>query len=128
VSGFGPPEALQDGTPIFPLLSSSGVGYFTIRAKQAGTIRLSFDASAPRGRRAVIRLANDSDERPFAVRAKTRISVVVDIPRGVSLILVKTDPAPQSRADAIVISRLEVERATEHAQLGALLQDGEPGF
>ncbi len=45
VSGFGPPEALQDGNPAFPLLSSSGVGYFTIRAKEAGTIRLSFDAS-----------------------------------------------------------------------------------
>jgi len=62
------------------------------------------------------------------LNAKTRISVVVDIPRGVSLVHVKTDPAPQSRADAIVISRLEVERATEPAQLGALLQDGEPGF
>jgi hypothetical protein len=128
VSGFGPPEALQDGTPAFPLISSSGVGYFTIRAKQAGAVRLSFDASAPRGQRRVIRLASDSDERPFAVGAKTRISFVVDVPRGVSLILAKTDPAPQSRADAIVISRLEVERATEPAQLGALLQDGEPGF
>jgi len=128
VSGFGPPEALEDGTPAFPLLSSSGVGYFTIRAKQAGTIRLSFDASPPSGRRRVIRLANDSDERTFTVSATTRISVVVGIPRGVSLVLVKTDPAPQSRADAIVISRLEVERATEPAQLGAVLQDGEPGF
>jgi hypothetical protein len=128
VSGFGPPEALEDGTPAFPLLSSSGVGYFTIRAKEAGTIRLSFDASPPSGQRRVIRLANDSEERSFAVRAKTRISVVVAIPRGVSLVLVKTDPAPQSRADAIVISRLEVERANEPVELRALLQDGEPGF
>ena len=128
VSGFGPPETLEDGTPAFPLLSSSGVGYFTIRAKQAGTVRLSFDASPPRGRRQVIRLANDSEERRFALTAKTRVSLIVDIPRGVSLVLVKTDPAPQSRADAILISRLEVERTTRPAQLRALLQDGEPGF
>jgi hypothetical protein len=129
VSGFGPPEAQKDGTPAFPLLSSSGVGYFTIRAKQAGTVRLSFDASPPNGQRRVIRLANDSDERAFAVSAaKTHISEVVEIPRGVSLVLVKTDPAPQSRADAIVISRLEVERTTDPAQLRALLQYADPGF
>jgi uncharacterized membrane protein len=129
VSGFGPPEALDDGTPIYPLLSSSGVGYFTIRAKRAGTVRLSFDASPPNGRRPVIRLADDSRERAFAVSApKTHISVVVAIPRGVSLLIVKTDPAPQSRADALVISRIEVERTAERAPFGALLQDGEPGF
>ena len=129
VSGFGPPEALDDGTPIYPLISSSGVGYFTIRAKEAGTIRLSFDATPPSGRRRVIRLANDSRERAFAVSAsKAHISVVIAIPRGVSLLIVKTDPAPQSRADALVISRLEVERANEPAQLTALLQDADPGF
>jgi hypothetical protein len=129
VSGFGPPEVLHDGNPAFPLLSSSGVGYFTIRAKQAGTVRLSFDASPPSGRRPVIRLADDSRERAFAVSApKTHISVVVAIPRGVSLVIVKTDPAPQSRADAFVISRLEVERTAERAQLGVHLQDVEPRF
>jgi hypothetical protein len=128
VSGFGPPEALDDGTPIYPLISSSGVGYFTIRAKAAGTVRLSFDATPPSGRRRVIRLANDSHERKVRVRGTTRISVVVAIPRGVSLLIVKTDPAPQSRTDAIVISRLEVERANEPAQLTALLQDADPGF
>lgn len=128
VSGFDPPEALADGTPTFPLVSSSGVGYFTIRAKQAAIVRLSFDASPPDGKRRVIRLADNSGERAFRLSGKTHISTVVSIPRGVSLLLVKTDPAPQSRADAIVISRLEVDRATEPAQLSALLQDGDPGF
>jgi len=42
--------------------------------------------------------------------------------------VVKTDPAPESREDAIVISRLQVERATRPAQLHALLQDADPGF
>jgi hypothetical protein len=128
VSGFDPPEALPDGTPAFPLIASSGVGYFTIRAKQAGTVRLSFDASAPSGQSRVIRLANNSAEQRFAVGAKTHISLDVAVPRGVSLVLVKTDPAPQSRADAVVISRLEVERTTDPAKLDAVLQDGAPGF
>lgn len=128
VSGFGPPEALEDGTPAFPLLSSSGVGYFTIRAKRDDVVRLSFDADPPNGQRRVLRLADNSNERRFALKARTHVSVVVDIPRGVSLVVVKTDPAPASREDAIVISRLQVERATRPAQLHALLQDADPGF
>jgi hypothetical protein len=128
VSGFGPPEALDDGTPAFPLLSTSGVAYFTIRAKRDDVVRLSFNADPPNGQRRVLRLADNSDERRFALRARTHVSVVVDIPRGVSLVVVKTDPAPESREDAIVISRLQVERASRPAQLHALLQDADPGF
>jgi hypothetical protein len=129
VSGFGPPEALAEGTPAFALLSSSGVGYFTIRAKQAAAVRLSFDGTPPQGGKRVIRLANDSEQRAFALpTANTHVSVILAIRRGVSLVLVKTDPAPQSRADAIVISGLEVERTTEPAQLSAVLQDADPGF
>jgi hypothetical protein len=128
VSGFGPPDPLNDGTPTFPLVSSSGVGYFTIRAKEAATVRLSFDASAPAGQRRVLRLANDADERRFAVSTQTHVSLDLAIPRGVSLVLVKTDPAPRSLADAVVISRLQVERTSEPAQLNALVQDANPGF
>ena len=128
VSGFGPPEALEDGTPAFPLLSSSGVGYFTIRAKRDEVVRLSFNADPPKGQRRVLRLADNSNERHFALKARTHVSVVVDLRRGFSLVVVKTDPAPESREDAIVISRLQVERATRPAQLHALLQDADPGF
>jgi hypothetical protein len=128
VSGFDPPEPLADGTPGYPLIASSGVGYFTVRAKQNARVRLSFDASPPHGQARALRLANNSDERKFAVSGKTHVSLVVDVPRGVSLVLVKTDPAPQSLEDAIVISHIEVEPTTEPAQLSALLQDGDPGF
>jgi hypothetical protein len=128
VSGFGPPEPLENGTPAFPLLSPSGVGYFTIRAKRDGVVRLSFDADPPSGERRVLRLADNSHERRFALNGRTHISIVLDIPRGVSLVLVKTDPAPASREDAIVISGLQVERAAQPAQLAALLQDADPGF
>jgi hypothetical protein len=109
-------------------VSTSGVGYFTIRAREQGTVRLSFDASAPGGKPHVVRLANNSEERRFAVGAHTHVSLLVAVPRGLSLVLVKTDPAPQSLADAIVISRLETERATGPAQLSALLEDADPGF
>jgi hypothetical protein len=128
VSGFSPPEALEDGTPAFPLISPSGVGYFTIRAKDDRVVRLSFDADPPKGQRRVLRLADDSTERPFALNGRTHISLVVDVPRGVSLVMVKTDPAPTSREDAIVLSRVRVQRANQPAQLHALLQDADPGF
>jgi len=128
VSGFGPPEALEDGTPAFPLISTSGVGYFTIRAKSDGVERLDFDADPPRGQRRVLRLADDSVERRFALNGRTHVSVVVAVPRGVSLVIAKTDPAPASREDAIVLSRLQVQRTTQPAQLQAIVQDSDPGF
>jgi hypothetical protein len=128
VSGFGSPEPLEDGIPAFPLVSSSGVGYFTIRARREGVVRLSFNADPPRGRRRVLRLGDNSIERPFALKSRTRLSVDVEVPRGVSLVLVKTDPAPKSREDAIVLSRLQAQRTTQQAQLHAILQDADPGF
>jgi hypothetical protein len=128
VSGFAPPEALEDGTPAFPLISSSGVAYFTMRAKRAGVVRLGFDADPPTGQRRVLRLADNSVERRYALNGRTQVSVVVEVPRGVSLVLVKTDPPPESRQDAIVVSRLQVQRSAQPPQLHAVLQDSDPGF
>lgn len=128
VSGFAPPEALEDGTPAFPLISTSGVAYFTIRAKREGVLRLAFNGDPPQGRRRVLRLADDSDERRFALNGLTHVSVLVNVPRGVSLVVVKTDPPPAAREDAIVLSRLQVQRTTRPAQLHALLEDPDPGF
>jgi hypothetical protein len=62
------------------------------------------------------------------LKGRTHVSVLVDVPRGVSLVVVKTDPAPASREDAIVLSRLQVERATQPAELHTILQDADPGF
>jgi hypothetical protein len=128
VSGFAPPEALEDGTPAFPLISPSGVAYFTIRARRDGVVRLVFNADPPRNQRRVLRLADDSEERRFALNGRTHVSVVVEVPRGVSLVMVKTDPAPASREDAIVLSRLQVQSAAQQAQLHAIVQDADPGF
>jgi len=128
VSGFAPPSALEDGTPAFALVSSSGVGYVTIRAKRAGLMRLTFDADPPKGGQRTLRVADDSRELRYALKRRTRVSAVVDVPRGVSLVLLKTDPAPTSAEDAIVLSRLEVQRTAEAAQLHAVQEDDNPGF
>jgi hypothetical protein len=128
VGGFGPPEALEDGTPAFPLISSSGVAYVTMRAKSAGVVRLAFDSDPPAGQRRVLRLADNSVERSYPLKRRTQVSVVVEVPRGVSLVLVKTDPPPESRQDAIVVSRLQVQRSAQPPRLHAVLQDSDPGF
>jgi hypothetical protein len=128
VSGFAPPQALADGTPAFALVSPSGVGYLTIRARSDSVLRLSFVAEPPKGKQPVLRLADDSHERRFALGAPAHVSAVVAVPRGVSLLLVKTDPAPTSEEDAIVLSHLQVERTKRSPELQALLQDGDPGF
>jgi hypothetical protein len=128
VSGFAPPQALADGTPAFALVSSSGVGYITVRARSDSVLRLSFDAEPPKGKQRVLRLADDSHEQRYALRAAAHISTVVAVPRGVSLVLVKTDPPPTSEEDAIVLSHLRVERVQQPAELQALLQAGDPGF
>jgi len=128
VSGFAPPSALGDGTPAFALVSPSGVAYITVRAKRAGLMRLAFDADPPGGTQRTLRVADDSREVRFALKRRARVSVVVDVPAGVSLVLLKTDPAPTSAEDAIVLSRLEVARTTDAAQLRAVQQGADPGF
>jgi hypothetical protein len=128
VSGFAPPQALADGTPAFALVSPSGVGFLTIRARSDSVLRLSFVAEPPKDKQPVLRLADDSHERRFALGVPAHVSAVVAVPRGVSLLLVKTDPAPTSEEDAIVLSHLQVERTKRSPELQALLQDGDPGF
>ena len=52
----------------------------------------------------------------------------MQVPRGHSLILLKTDPPAKSRADAIVLSDMYAERATGVPDLHALLESADPGF
>jgi hypothetical protein len=128
VSGFAPPAALGDGTPAFALVSPSGVGYHTIRARSESILRLTFDAAPPEDKQRVLRLADDSTERHFALNHLQRVSVVVRAPRGVSLVLVKTDPAPTSLEDAIVLSHLQVGRVRQSPELRAVPENADPGF
>jgi hypothetical protein len=128
VSGFSPPTALADGAPSYALIAPSGVGYITLRAKDDVRVRLSFDAVPPKGQQRTLRLADNSNERRYPLGARRHVSVVVAVPRGVSLVLAKTDPPPTSDEDAIVLSNLRVVRTSGPPQLNAVVEDGDPGF
>ena len=64
-----------------------------------------------------------------AVRTgRVRISVLVDVPRGHSRLLVKIDPPPTSVADAVLLSAPQAERASGQPVLHAQLLSPDPGF
>jgi hypothetical protein len=128
VSGFSAPEVLKNAIPGYALISPSGVGYFNIRARKPSIVSLSFDAKPPTGQTRDLRLADSSDERHFPLRGLTHVSLLVAVPRGFSLVLVKTDPAATSPEDAIVLSNIRVDAASGPPRLHAILENDDPGF
>jgi hypothetical protein len=125
--GFATPR--RAGAEIaYPLVSPSGVGVLEIRAKRAGVIELVFGATPPAGARRTLRVADPQREQSFVLAGTTRVSVNVAVPRGVSQLLVKTDPPPSSEADAIMLSTPRAERSTGNATLQAQLLSADPGF
>jgi O-antigen/teichoic acid export membrane protein len=118
-SGFGEPRPPEGNRVDFPLVSSSGVGYFEIRSREPGLLRLTFEAESPDGSPRVLRLADADGEVPFTIGERTPISLLVDVPSGLSYLLVKTDPAATSVDDAIDVTAPLAERASGTAQLQA---------
>lgn len=127
-SGLGGPEPLAGNVVGFPLTSSSGVGYIGLRAKQSNIVRLSFTATPPKHVYKLLRVADASNEVKLNLEGPYRESLLVEVPRGFSLILVKTDPPAKSRADAIVLSEMYAQRATGTPDLHALPESADPGF
>jgi O-antigen/teichoic acid export membrane protein len=127
-TGLTGPEPLANNVVGFPLTSTSGVAYIGFRAKEAGVVRLLFDAEPPKGAQRVLRIADDKNERPFTLNGRTQVSLLVQIPRGYSLVLLKTDPAPISREDAIVLTSMFATRASGQPELHALPEAADPGF
>ena len=121
-------EPLAGNVVGFPLISSSGVGYIGLRAKQAGVLRLTFVAEPPHKVYKLLRVADASTQRPFNLEGPFPISLLVEVPRGFSLIALKTDPPPKSRADAIVISTMYAQRASGKPDLHAIPESADPGF
>jgi hypothetical protein len=128
VSGFSAPLPLKDANPGYALIAPSGVGYFNIRSREAKVVELSFDAEPPRNQTRLLRLADSSNERHFPLRGVTHVSLPVAIPRGFSLVLVKTDPAATSIGDAIVMSNIRVRASSAPPSLNAVLENPDPGF
>ena len=127
-SGLGGPDPLAGNVAGFPLSASSGVGYVALRAKQPGIVRLWLTATPPKHVYKLLRVADASKEIRLSLEGPRRTSVLVQVPRGYSLILLKTDPPAKSRADAIVLSDMYAERATGVPDLHALLESADPGF
>ena len=126
--GFAKPKPTADVGAGFPFTSPSGVGVIQFTAKTAGVVRVVFDAVPPRGAAKTLRIADSHGEQQIAIAGRTTVSVVVQIPRGVSQLLLKTDPPPASEADAIVLSTPRAERASGAASLHADLVSRDPGF
>ena len=126
--GFALPRALADGTIGYPVVATSGVAAIELRAKTAGTIRLVFNAIPPNGSSHQLRIQGEDDERTFPLSGPTPLSLDVAVPQGVSQLLVKTDPAATSDADAVVLTQPRVEPSTAAPILRAQQVSPEPGF
>jgi hypothetical protein len=126
--GFGDPQPPEQGTVGFPLISSSGVGEVQLRAKEPGVVRLTFHATPPEGRTQVLRVSDEHTEVPFTLRRRTRVSVLVRIPTGLSRVLVKTDPAATSQDDAILVTVPRVTRSSGSPALEAESLSPNVGF
>ena len=97
-------------------------------ARSSGVVRLVFDAFDPNGKQRTLRLSDGQREETFTVVGKTRVSVLVTVPRGRAQLLLKMDPAPTSEEDTVVISAPRAEKATGEAQLQPATVSGDPGF
>jgi O-antigen/teichoic acid export membrane protein len=126
--GFAPPKRLGDGSVGYAFNASSGVGALNIAAPKAGVVELVFDATPPAGKQRTLRIADSKTEQAFTLNGRTHVSVLVEVPRGQSQLLVKTDPAPTSYADAIVVSAPRTQHGSGSAVLHADLISPDPGF
>lgn len=126
--GFAKPRRTRDDLVVYPLVSPAGVGALELRARRAGVVRLTFQARPPHGTRRVLRVADPEREAAFALRGRTRVSLLVALPRGLSRLLVKTDPAPTSEEDAIVVSAPRAEPASGTPALQAEPLAPDAGF
>ena len=127
LAGFAKPMHEANGLVAYPFIDSGGVGAMAIAAKAPSLVRLVFEALPPHGGR-VLRIDDTSHEDAVTLHGWTRISVLVQVPRGQSQLLLKTDPAPTSLADAIVITAPRAEPAAGSPVLQAQLLSPNPGF
>jgi hypothetical protein len=126
--GFAAPKRLGDGSVGYAFDASSGVGALNIAARKAGVVELVFDATPPDGKQRPLRIADSKQEQAFTLNGRTHVSVLVEVPRGQSQLLVKTDPAPTSDADAIVITAPRTRPGPGSPALHADLISSDPGF
>jgi hypothetical protein len=126
-AGFAAPRRLDNGTIGYPLIASGGYAVIELHAKRPGVVRLQFDASAPGGEHK-LHVADEHGERVYSFTGSMNFDANVDVPRGVSQLLVATEPAATSETDAVVLTQPRVEAATGPASLHATIVSDDPGF
>jgi O-antigen/teichoic acid export membrane protein len=127
-SGLGGPNPLTNNVVGFPLTSSSGVGYLALRAKQAGVLRLIFTSTPPKHVYKLLRVSDGTHEVRLSLEGPYTATIGVAVPRGYSLVELKTDPPAKSLADAIVLTNIHTERGPYKTDLHAILESPDPGF
>jgi hypothetical protein len=125
--GFGNPTWSRHTGVGYPLVSPSGVATLELTARSSAVVRLTFEATPP-DRRRTLRLADGERELSYPLAGPTRVSALVAIPGGRSYILVKTDPAATSEADAIVVVAARARRASGEPVLKAIPISADAGF
>jgi O-antigen/teichoic acid export membrane protein len=125
--GFGKPR-LDGNVLVYPLDSPAGVGVIQLRSKRPGVVSLVFDANPPSGATRNIRVADSHKERAFTVAGPMRFTLDVRVPRGLSQLLVKTDPAAKSEADAVLLSVPRARTTAGAPTLQTDLVSADPGF
>jgi hypothetical protein len=125
--GFGTPR-LEANALVYPLVSPAGVGVIELRSRQAGVVTLTFDVKAPAGTTRKLRVADSQREHAFDVTGTKRFTIDVQIPRGLSQLLVKTDPPATSEADALLLAVPRAARQSGKPVLLADLVSPDPGF
>jgi O-antigen/teichoic acid export membrane protein len=125
--GFDLPRRLDNGTIGYPLIASGGVAVMEFRAKQPGVVRVQLEARAPGGQRD-LRIQDAKGEHPSGFTGSLHIDENVAVPRGVSQLLLKVDPAASSEADAVVLSQPRVAAGSGAATLTAMPTSADPGF
>jgi hypothetical protein len=126
--GFANPKPSREGFVGHALVSPAGVGVIDFAAKTPGVVRLVFDAVPPKGTQRPLRIVDPGREHAIVLAGRTRVSVLVEVPRGQSRLLVKTDPAATSQNDAIVLSDPRALKASGEPVLHAELISPDPGF
>lgn len=132
--GFGepvPPEPGAEYAPVgvvgYPLASPSGVGTIELTARKRGVVRLVFDAVPPEDGQMLV-LADSGTKLPFTLEGRTRVSALVEVPRGRSRLLVKARPAPAAEEDAVLLYAPRAEEASGPADLRAIPISADPGL
>jgi O-antigen/teichoic acid export membrane protein len=125
--GFSLPRRLESGVVGYPLIASGGVAVIELRSRTSGIVRVQFDATAPGGEHQ-LRVQDAQAEHPYPFTGTMHFDANIEVPRGISQLLLKVDPAPTSEADAVMLTQPRAEARTGAASLHAITVSSEPGF